>query len=312
MNRSRLLPIALFSLAACGSEFDPVSRVTDFRLIAVRADKPFAAPGDTVTLTTLSHEPFGRPVTWAWGTCVLPSSANATGCLQKIAEDDRSGRRKFVLDQGVSKDTQKITLEKGLLDDIPAKERGGAIVGVLTVGCPGTLGVKDLSIVAEGKLPFSCADANTGEDLPYDRWVVSVKRIFLRETDQNQNPPIAEVQWNGAAWPEGEIREITPCSNDANAYADCEGGEEAKLSVLVPSDAYQSGTDETGKDFEERVVVQYYAGEGSFEFDVRDGRTPETSWKARKNASGKVLPMWFVARDDRGGVSFTTRQVKVR
>ena len=42
------------------------------------------------------------------------------------------------------------------------------------------------------------------------------------------------------------------------------------------------------------------------------GREPKNGWVARRGASGQTLSLWFVARDDRGGVSWTTRQVQVK
>ena len=37
------------ALAACGADFDPGSRVTDFRVMAVQADAPYAAPARRCT-----------------------------------------------------------------------------------------------------------------------------------------------------------------------------------------------------------------------------------------------------------------------
>ena len=76
--------------------------------------------------------------------------------------------------------------------------------------------------------------------------------------------------------------------------------------------AFESGSDEFGRDFNEQIVVQYYATEGLFENEVRIGEAPETSWVARKRAAGTDVRFWFVVRDDRGGVTWTTRQVHVR
>jgi hypothetical protein len=47
-------------------------------------------------------------------------------------------------------------------------------------------------------------------------------------------------------------------------------------------------------------------------YEVRVGNSPQNGWVARKAASGQTLTLWFVARDDRGGVGWTTRRVRVR
>lgn len=298
-------------LTACESDFSPASRVTDFRLIAVQADAPYAAPGQTVKLSTLSHEPFGRKVTWGWSTCVLPKSATAPGCMDKIAEDAKTSGKPPAFEVGENRTTYETTIPADVLANLSREGRTGALVGVLTVGCPGALSLADPASVPPGGLPFHCVEDGTGKELPYDRWVVSLKRVYVRETDRNQNPPIGDVLFDGATWGETEVKEVTPCDGDDNAFDDCSGGEH-EVTLRVASGAVESGTDESGSSFTERVVVQYYATEGTFEFDVRTAESPKTRWKARKQDVGRTLTMWFVARDNRGGVSWTSRSVKVK
>ena len=60
-------------LAGCSSDFEPASRVTTTRILAVTADRPYAAPGEDVHLESLGHDPSGRSITWAYATCPNPS-----------------------------------------------------------------------------------------------------------------------------------------------------------------------------------------------------------------------------------------------
>src|SRR5262245_57848745 len=79
---------ALFSLTAARSEpLEPAARVVSFRVLAEQADAPYAAPGETVQLSSLSYDPQGRAVTWAWASCVNPSSSSVDGCFEKLAEE---------------------------------------------------------------------------------------------------------------------------------------------------------------------------------------------------------------------------------
>src|SRR5690349_24975049 len=80
---SSALVVAL-SLAGC-AQFDPGSRVTSLRVLAVQADRPYAQPGETVHLDALSHDPQGRETTWAWATCVNPASALLEDCLAQLS-----------------------------------------------------------------------------------------------------------------------------------------------------------------------------------------------------------------------------------
>jgi hypothetical protein len=108
-------------------------------------------------------------------------------------------------------------------------------------------------------------------------------------------------------------RTATPCKNDpAVAIDDCDGGERHALAVNVPSDASESGTSEVGDPFHEDVVVQYYGTEGLFRFDARTAQSPSTDWAARAAAAGKEQTLWFVVRENRGGVAWTSRRVRIR
>ena len=52
------LPLSLLTLAlaGCGTSFASESLVESVRLLAIQADKPYAAPGDTVTMTALAYD----------------------------------------------------------------------------------------------------------------------------------------------------------------------------------------------------------------------------------------------------------------
>src|ERR1700743_190565 len=90
----KLALLALFSsvlaLAGCGADFDPGSRVTSFRVLAVQADQPFASPGETGNLNALAYDPQTRTITWAWATCVNPTESTTEGCFAKIAQDTQA------------------------------------------------------------------------------------------------------------------------------------------------------------------------------------------------------------------------------
>lgn len=308
---SGLMGLLAMTLAACGDDFDPGSRVTDFRLIAVQADAPFAAPGEQVHLRVLYHEPFGRPVSLTWMTCNNPSDPSPIGCLQKVAADALSSGQSPAAQQGVGLDEIDTSIPTTALDGVPDSALGNAIVGVVTLACPGTLSERDPATLSSGELSFRCNEAGTNAELPYERWAVAVKRIFLRRTDRNQNPGIEQVNWDGAPWPDTEVKIVRPCKNNPNKLDDCDGGERHRVSVALTPGSAESGHDELGRDFEEQVVIQYYATEGTFEFDARTDESPNNRWVARRAASGQTHTMWFVARDNRGGNSWTSRQVQV-
>lgn len=301
--------LAAIAVLACGSDFEPASRVTDFRLIAVAADKPYASPGETVHLTTLHHEPFGRPLTWAWTTCPLPRDSTVNACLARLRELALGPTPpQFVLG---GESTVDVTIPTNILDGIPPAGRGNALFGVVTVVCPGTLSVVDLATAPETAPPFRCLEAGSGAELPFERYAVAVKRIYIYGRDRNQNPAIAGVRWDGAPWAEADIKEVGACAFDSNNFGDCEG-EKHDLAVDGEPASIEAGSSELGTPFEETVVVQYYATEGAFEFGQRTMAEPKTRWAARSRSRGQTITMWFVLRDSRGGVTWTSRQVRVR
>lgn len=305
-----LIFVVLGLLTACGDDFEPGYRVTDFRLLAVAADLPLAFPGETVKLTTLFHEPFGRPITWAWTTCPLPADTTLFGCLGRISELTSRGQAPPIV-QGVGLSTFEVPIPADILDGVPAVARANATVGVLTAACPGELSTRPPETVGRGELPFRCVDAITREELTYDRFVVSVKRINLRTTERNALPVVSSVLFDGQPWNEGEVREVNACDFDTNTFDDCKG-EKHRIASVTPPNTAESGTTEAGAPFTESVVLWYYATEGAFEFALKTTDEPETQWAARSTSRGRTLDLWFVIRDDRGGVSWTTRQVRVR
>jgi hypothetical protein len=273
--------LALLLLAACSSDFDPGSRVTKLRVLAVRADLPIARAGETVTLDALAFDPAARPVTWGWATCPDPRSSTTAECLRGM---DPSS---LVIEPGRTRHT--ITVPEA------------ALVGVVVVACPGTLSRGDTSGV-----PFTCV--SEGRALGLGEFEVGVKRLLVRARDRNANPEILSVEWDGAPWPEDEVKQVIPCATTGNNLDDCPA--HLRHRVALRTGAPESGVDERGVPFSEQTVTQYYATEGIFEHEARVASEPETTWIAR--VGPEIVTMWLVARDDRGGIAFTSRRIRTR
>jgi hypothetical protein len=251
-------------LVSCSSgDFDPPSRVVDLRLLAVRADLPYAAPGAKVHLDALAVDPTSGAVTLRWATCVDPPSDRPEDCVPDPS----------TLLTGPSFD---LVVPPDAIARLPEGGHARASVGVVV----------------------------TANDA-----LVGVKRVFVRAADRNANPAILGVTWDGADWPEADVKEVAGCDSGGSVFEACDAALAHEVSVLV--DPPESGVDEFGHTFAETVVVQYYATEGIFEHEVRVASDAKTGWVARRAASGKTVTMWLVVRDDRGGVAWATRQVRV-
>jgi hypothetical protein len=283
--------------------------VSDVRILAVQADQPFAHPGDQVALDALAVDPRGRPLTYAWTTCTDAPSTIVTACLDAIAAAARAGRPPSIA-SGVGLSTYSLSVATDALSGLPADEARNASIGIVTVVCPGTISFGAPAAWTPGELPVQCTDAS-GVAVPPGGFVVSVKTVYLRRSDRNQNPPIADVTWNGTSWAEGEVKALAPCDADPTLYGDCHGGDRPEIAIVAGPGAVESGTNENGIPFTEQVIGQYYGTQTVFEADVRDVADLATHAAARKVASGTTQTLWFVLRDDRGGVSWATRTIRV-
>lgn len=295
-----LLPL----LFGCEEALEPGTKVDSFRVLAQAVDEPYAHPGDTVTLRALSFDPAARPVNWLWASCVNPVDASLQGCLAQLGNDPESPR---VFAMGEGMDTVELTIPADALAKVPAEARDFAAVGVVSAACPG-----DLNIAAgAGGMPFRCRERGTGREMGLDEMIVGIKRISLRETERNLNPAFETITFDGAPWPAEEVKEVGFCDQDDFVYDTCPDAEKHELVAAVTPESFETGTDELGRAFEEQLVVQYYATEGIFEDEVKTAQTSQNGWVARKSASGQTLTLWFVARDDRGGVTWAERRVRV-
>src|SRR5450432_2639207 len=150
--------LTLLATFGCAADFDPGSRVVSLRVLAEQADSPFAKPGETVNISSLSYDPEGRSLNWAWAACVNPPAATVQGCLDKIGEDARTTGKSPVLAQGAELSQFSYTVPADALSALPAVAKPSAMVGVLSVACPGDLSLED----GPNGLPFSCKERDTG------------------------------------------------------------------------------------------------------------------------------------------------------
>ncbi|HEX2733471.1 MAG TPA: hypothetical protein VHM70_17795 [Polyangiaceae bacterium] len=305
-----LLGLCALLASACGSSFDPGSRVDSLRVLAVEADKPYARPGETVHLQALSHDPEQRPLTWAWATCNNPVSASVESCFAAMAnEDDSSTDLKLTtLEPDVVAETD-VTIGMDVLDALPEETRDRAEVGIVSVACPGQI---VLERSATTTMPFECHDPETKRELDLSEFLVGIKHVFVRARDRNANPVLGNVSFDGKTWPADEVKTVHACDTTGNTFSECSSALSHAISVQLSKKSFERGTTEFGRPFEEQLIVQYYATEGIFENEVKVGEEPTTRFVARRGAKGKEILLWIVARDDRGGVSWVERRIDVK
>ena len=299
-----VLGLGLLALG-CGDNPEPASHVEGLRVLAQQADLPFAHPGETVQLQALSYDADGRDLTWAWASCENPAKSDLAGCLGQIAMTGDPATAVFAM--GANENAPTVAVPNDTLSKLPPQAREAASLGLVSAACPGDLSIGQ----GPGGLPFVCQEPGTKRELLLGEFIVGYKRIWVRETDRNQNPEIARVTFDGEDWPSTEIKEVTPCDRDDSQYAPCSADSKHHIAAELTPESFEAGTDELGVSFTEVLVLQYYATDGMFEFDSRIGSSPETGFAARRGATGQTLRLWLLARDDRGGVGWAERQVRV-
>jgi len=281
----RAIVVGLACALGCASdEFVPVSVVDSLRVLAVRADKPIAAPGETVHLEALVADPHDRTPKMAWSSCINPGSEEVTACA------DAAGP--FAL--GAT--TRDYTVPSDALATRPSDAPIG-VAGILFAACAG-----DVAFERTPTAPVRCID--NGRDVGRDGFMWGEKRIIVAAGVRNQNPKIAEVRFDGAAWDPASPPMIASCNG--KTVDDC--GDVHTIEVVATPDSA-----EPYGQFTEDLVAFYFVSGGRVadDFAREEGGAFKTKIAAAGVASGTKVRVWFVLRDDRGGVDWQERAYRV-
>lgn len=289
MKRALTIASCAFFLLQCENvTFDPPSLVNTLRVLAVRADKPFAEPGESVHLEALVADPkgAGRAIAFAWGTCVNPGSAEVTACAAAISSFQTNSSSSFDL-----------TVPQDALDAAPPDAPIGS-VGVVFAACAGTI-VQRATTTA----PVTCLDAS-GHAVGRDGFMWGEKRVTVVRGIRNQNPTIVRVRIDGALWAEGDVPTLSAC--DVVKVDDCPATGQHQLQMDVTPDSVETYFGQT-----EDVVGFFFVSQGSVKDDfLRPDDTFAMPTVVALNKPDFTAPvqLWFVVRDDRGGMDFTMRE----
>lgn len=335
------------TLAACAGEgFDPASRVDSVRLFAVRADKPYAKPGDVVTLEGLvtdARKERPRPLKLYWlpVACLNPrddlyylcfaalsgggaarlfpagDAADAGGAPPAPGTEDAGGLGE--LPPGLDLTSQLVegpTFSFRMPDDA-VQERSGVppygVVFVFNVACAGRVvfGAVD---AAKGpqQLPIVCADEN-GEPLPPSDYVIGMSRVYAYADRVNTNPVIEAVTLDGQ--PIDPAAGVTLDRCTTGKLGDCEG---VKFDVRVSDESWEENASPGNEGAREQIWVTYYSDRGALQdearllFDTRSGRISGSEIMFRPFKEPGEGHLWAVVHDNRGGVSWSVIPVRVK
>ena len=353
MTRPRLLSLALAALAlgACGDDLDRPSELRTLRVLAVRADAPFAAPGSSprLTMALVDAAPGAlrngspRRVQVAWlGGCDNPRDDARGACgdalraaAARLSDDDLAAEQVPPGAEGVVGFGEEFVagIREDLIDTHPPVPGAALPYGLTFVhfaACGG-----ELRKAPEGEaFPLRCVDPSTGDALGAEDFVTGYFPLWAYRELRNENPRVEQGKLlpgdpsgascaGGAPCPAGEgcgaggrcLREVPRCEED---------GADACPAVVVrpridPSSAEPGETASlVGPDAPpENLWVAYFARRGRMEADARFAHDGDLGWIEHQTAwraprePGEVR-LWAVVRDNRGGVTWTHEDVLVR
>jgi len=282
----RWLKPCLFALVACtNNDFDPASYVSGLRVLAVKAEPPEVAPGESSTLSALAVDTQGRAIGLHWFRCLeLPLPGRS------IADDCVTGA-----------DAGSALMAAG--DGSPLSYTMPAVTQT-SLGLPDSTGGFYLQLIAR---------ANAGEsDLGF-----GYRLRLAGGAARNTNPTLTQVLHDSphpkgatTAVPDQSLDEGTPVALAAgqeitlrSAFAD---GSVETYEIAIPGTPTRTVT--------EALSFNWFATAGSFSEDVTSPDRPDTKLRldVRVPAPGTTIDLWVVGQDERGGTDFLHRTLVVQ
>ncbi len=299
-----LLAFAWASTSCAPSGFADPTQIETVRVLASSADKPYAAPGDTVTLDVLAFDgrttkPEPMKVYWLPLVCENPTDDAYYACFQQFARAAQAGDAggaggdagapapggPFALPTGTS---FSFTMPKDAVTAHPAVPGTPVPYGlaiVFNIACAGHVQLVpiDPSNQNPQAVPVGCFDA-AGNQLGPDDWVLGFTRVYAYDKVRNANPVISYVDVAGKHLPVApqpgapQIYTAPACSSPQGclsmpACASSKSGDcDVKLGPSVPDSSWEVNpeqTDVNGKPLHEEIWVDYYTSLGQVQDEAR-------------------------------------------
>jgi hypothetical protein len=312
---SAAILIAAVAGSACGPTFDPPSLVEGVRILATRADAPYAMPGEKVSLQVLAidgRRDQTRPmrVFWLPDVCVNPPDDAYWQCYPSFAAKlpagaDLSGAL-------VSGDTFAFTVPADAIATAPARPSVSDPFGTVfafVIACAGQPEYvpPDPATQDASATPFGCFD-EAHRALGADDFVFGFKRVFAFADRRNGNPDISALTYGGQAVDPTAGLTVPHCT--ASDEKSCAA---TSVDVQVPDASWEVDPGNVGADgspAHEAIWVDYYATGGRFEkdteqlFDAYAGRAASTGDGFDAPLAPGAGTLWAVVHDNRGGASW--------
>jgi hypothetical protein len=187
-----LLAASVPALVACAPDFDPPSEIQTLRVLAVRKDKPYARPGETVTLRMLLADGAEeqRPVQVVWlAGCENPAADLYAGCVPQLTEGTVVPGAGFEF---------SFTLSPDIISSRPppadVKQPPYGLAYVFFAACAG-----QIEVLLEETEGFPIACMRGGKRLGPKDFVAGYTAVFAYDGFTNDNPLIDAFEIDGKA-----------------------------------------------------------------------------------------------------------------
>ncbi len=264
-------------LCACGTSFDPASFVDGMRVLAVKAEPPEVAPGQATTLTALAVDTSGAPIQLSWDACTEPPLPGK-GPVNPDC---------FVLDPA----PYLLPLGAGptITADVPQ-------VAPAIFGPPDASGGLYLPIRARARFASGLVDT-------------AYLLRLANGTAPNHNPRLTGVFVVPATG--------SPVALDEASPLEVHAGDRITLRAQFSDDSaetYPIVLPGQASTVTELLRASWFATGGSLSEAVTGELKPDTIWRADKHlpATGAVIDLYVVGRDERGGTDFLHRALVLR
>jgi hypothetical protein len=325
-----LAAAAAFALPSCGGGgFDPASKIQGVRVLALKSDKPYAKPGDTVTVDMLAVDRRLNPgapmqIFWLPLVCTNPFNDAYFGCFTPYAKITGVNGELGAGTGGVAVGAGDVTalLPKGptfsykIPTDavsshavVPGSNGPYGISIIFYMACAGRVrfASRDEASANPQQVPLQCVD-DDGKALTPDDYVIGFWRTYVYDDRTNANPVIESVKLKDQVIPPGVPVLIDPCTRK-NAM-DCNA---AEFNVVVPPSSQEDKPYDPDAP-KERVWVAAFSDVGSVDgaqkllYDTKAGSITDNAIKvtAKREDGGKSGSLWLVVHDNRGGTAWTT------
>lgn len=329
--------------------FDPQSKVVDsVRLFAVKADKPYAKPGDDVTLEVLMTDarkdkprplklywlPFAclNPPQDAYYLCFVPADAGVPGFkgqatiipagIDAGAADGGAGAGGAGLSSiptGVDLGPflpQGPTFTFHLPNDLIQPRQGTSPYGiaiVFNIACAGRveLAPRDPSGGPQ-QVPILCTDENGVQLQPKD-YVIGISRVYSYADRTNTNPVIEKMMKEADVIDPVAGVTIDHCTTDKST--DCP---DVKLDTRVSDASWEDNPNEVESGLKEQIWVDYYSdlldfgSDARLLFDAKRGRPDDSTVKVKAPKTPGEGTIWAVVHDNRGGAAWMVVPLHVK